>query len=203
MEENADSFRPPDVSRGRGRPILLIAQLMKQVAGMQHVDEVFLWLAQAMIQHLDITVVQFLAIQRDSAGQLRTELRAAAGQDPSLAQIGYGDDQVAAAAERVFHEQRGTTSRPVESVFPPLQASLFAQQNLRCWAGYFLRSDAFLPPAKTERMPEKTSMPLNVVISLFTLYPLSAEQARAINFILEQALRIVINRRLLSQPASA
>ena len=182
---------------------MLITQLMQQAASMQHVDEVFLWLAQTLVQYLDITVVQFLAMRRDDAGQFQIELRAAASQDPALAQIGYVNNQVTAVAERIFREQRGITSRPVENVFPQQQAALLAQYNLRCWAGYFLRHDDLLPSAKIEHAPGKTPIPFNVIVSLFTLYPLTADQERALHFILEQAMRIVVNRGLLSSRKSA
>ncbi len=198
MEENVDSLRSPNAPGGRGRPIVLVGRLMQQAANMQHVDEVFLWLAQTLVQYLDIAVVQFLAIQQDDAKQFQVEMRASASQDPALAQIGYVNNQVMAVAERIFRERRGIMSRPVESVFPAQQAALLAQYNLRCWAGYFLCHDALLPPAKDGRTPGKTPMPFNIIVSLFTLYPLSMEQTRAIHFIMEQAMRIIVNRGLLA-----
>jgi hypothetical protein len=171
---------------------------MQQVTAMQHVDEVFLWLAQTFVQYVDIAVVQFLGIRWDTEGQLQVEMRAAASQDPALGQIGYVNNQVLAVAERIFRARRGITSRPVESVFPQEQAALLAQYNLRCWAGYFLHRDGLLPLAKTERVPEKTLAPFNMIISLFTLYPLSTDQTRTIHFILEQAMRIIADRGLLA-----
>jgi hypothetical protein len=39
-----------------------------------------------------------------------------------------------------------------------------------------------------------------MVVSFFTQHPLTQEQERAINFILEQALRMIVNRKLLISP---
>ncbi len=208
MKENSNSFKPPDTSRGRGQPIALIAQFMQQTTSMQHVDDVFLWLAQAMSHYLDIPVVQFLAIQRDKTEQFQVEVRAissvtdiiTAKEYSALFQMEYIKSQITVVAERILREQRGITSRPVESIFPTLHASLFAQHNLRCWAGYFLRNDAFLPPAKNE--PGRISTPLTMIVSLFSLYPLSTEQARAVHFTLEQVVRIIVNRGLLTSGAT-
>ncbi len=200
MEESIHSLT--DAPGGRVQPIGLIARLMKQTANMQHIDDVFLWLAHAMVQSLDITVVQFLAIQRDSVGQFYVEVRAAASKLPSLSRVGDVNNQVTTLAKRVFHEQQGITSRPVESLFPPSQAALLTPHNLHCWAGYFLHNDAFLSPARTEHAPGKIPRPLPMIVSLFTPSPLSTEQARAIHFTLEQAVRIIINRGLLTLRAA-
>lgn len=193
MEERINSFPSPDASRGRVQPIMLISRLMQQTANMRHVDEVFLWLAQAMVQSLDIAVVQFLAIQQD--GQFRAEVRAIASQNPSPSQTSYVNNQVTALAEHISREQIGSISRPVENIFPPLPAALLAQHDLRCWTGYFLRNEAFLPPAAGS--PVQAPMPFTMLVSLFTLSPLSGDQMRAITFILEQSARIIASKGFL------
>ena len=61
MEINKNAPTPFNSSEERVLPIVLIAQLMKNMETMHHVDEAFLWLANAMARSLDVPVVQFWA----------------------------------------------------------------------------------------------------------------------------------------------
>lgn len=202
MEGNKNTFTPPSVPGEGKQPIALIAQLMQSMAKMQHVDEVFFWLASAIAQNLNIPVVQFWANQQNSQGQSHGELRALACQNPSLPQQVYANIQIKASVERLFHERRNIASSPVESIFSSSQASLLSQYHLRYWTGYFLRNEALLPSAKIGSTPEKSFAPFTMIIAFFTPAPLSSEQIRATSFILEQMMRIIINRGFLTPPSN-
>jgi hypothetical protein len=182
------------------QPISLVAHLMQDMADMQQVDDIFFWLSKEMTQHLDISVTQFWAAELDKEHQMRIQARAFSNLDSTLAQQIHINRQVASVVKRVLSECRGVTSRPVEQVFPAPQATLLAQHNLRYWAAYLLRSDDLLPLRNTAPR-ELEPTPLTMVVSFFTHYPLTKKQKRAINFILEQALRMIGNRKLLIPPS--
>jgi hypothetical protein len=203
MEINSNTPPPLNLSEERVQPIVLIAQLMKNMETMHHVDEAFLWLANAMTHCLDIPVIQFWASQQDISGQPYTDVRAIASQDPSLPQPVHLNTQVMVIIKHLFHEKRSITSLPIEGVFSALQASLFAHYNLHYWASFLLQNEALLPPTMTGTTLGKTSTPLVMIVTLFTQSPLSTDQARSTRFILEQALRVTINRGFLIFPASA
>lgn len=203
MEINKNAPTPFNSSEERVLPIVLIAQLMKNMETMHHVDEAFLWLANAMARSLDVPVVQFWASQQDNLGQPYTEIRVSASQDTTLPQPVHLNTQVMVIITHLFHEKRSITSLPIEGVFSTLQTSLFARYNLHYWASFLLQNETLLPPIMNGMMPGKSSTPLVMIVTLFTQNPLSTDQARATRFILEQALRVIINRGLLSSPSSA
>jgi hypothetical protein len=203
MENNKIIPTPLTLSEERVQPVVLIAQLTKNMPRLQHVDDVFLWLANAMKRDLDIPVMQFWASQQDNTGQFHTEVRAIASQNPALPQHVHLNTHVMVVIERLFHEQRSITSLPIEGNFSPLQTALFAQYNLHYWASFLLRNDALLPPAKTGGASGKIPTPLVMIVTLFTSLPLSTDQARSTRFTLEQALQMTIKRGYLHDPASA
>ena len=141
--------------------------------------------------------------QQDNLGQPYTEIRVSASQDTTLPQPVHLNTQVMVIITHLFHEKRSITSLPIEGVFSTLQTSLFARYNLHYWASFLLQNETLLPPIMNGMMPGKSSTPLVMIVTLFTQNPLSTDQARATRFILEQALRVIINRGLLSSPSSA
>jgi hypothetical protein len=203
MEDNKGMPRSLNPSGERVQPIALITQLMQNMATMHHVDEIFLWLANTMTQRLDIPIVQFWAAQQDNTGRSHSQIRAAACQNPTLPRQVYINNHVAKVIEHLFYERRNNVSLPIEGIFSPSQTSLFSQYNLRYWASFLLQNDALLPPAQTEQAPNNIPTPLLMVVTLFTQSPLSADQARATRFTLDQMLRIVASRGFLASPSSA
>lgn len=193
-----DRYYTPNSSGEKKKPISLIAQLMQKTVSMQHVDEAFLWLAKAMVEHTGIDVVQFWALQQDSRGQNHTRIRAAACKNAMVPGQVHTHADVASVIARYFLEQRGTTSVPGKNIFPDAQVSRLAQYNLHYWAGYYLKDKALLPPSREEMASTQVPAPLAIIISFFTPAPLIKEQERVINFIGEQALRIIVNSKLLA-----
>jgi hypothetical protein len=198
MEDSKNTLLPLGISRERKQPVVLIAQLMRSAAQMRHVDEVFVWLSNALVRYLDLPVVQFWVTGLNNTGQFQAELRALTTQSGSLPQEIYLNNQVLAVVEHLFHEKRGIMSLPVQRLFSPSQASLLTLHDLHYWAGYFWDSDALFPPTRAAMASKQISLPLTVIVSLFTAVPLSADQMRTIDFVLKQAMRIIINRKFLT-----
>lgn len=203
MRSSDSDYSVPNPLEGM-QPVVLTQQLMQQVAKMQHVDEIFLWLAQTISTRLNIPVVQFWATQAYSSAQPRTELRAQVTQNSAWPQQVYVNRQVATVVERLMREQRNCAPLPVEDVFSPSHAQALAQYTLHYWAGYFLEIDALLPPPGDAPPVGKVATPLNMLVSLFTVQSLSPRLLRAATFLSEQALRIAVSRGFLAPlPQSA
>jgi hypothetical protein len=201
VENSRDTFHSPDPSSSSkegGRPVALIVQLMQQTRNMHHVDEVLLWLADAMVKYLSIPVVQFWVSQKYDSGKDQAEPRASASLYRSLPQQVHLNEQIAELIERLLREQHGTIPLPVTSAFPSPQANWLSQYQLYYWAGYFMKSDLFVPPATGRPTQGKIATPLRLIVSLFTEHPPSQHLLRATNFVLDQSIRIMTERKLLS-----
>lgn len=199
MENNRDtSHFPTPTPKEGGRPVALIVDLMQQTKNMQHVDEVLLWLSDAMVRYLNISVVQFWISQQYDTGQAQAELRASASLHRSLPQQVHVNAQIAAMVERLLREQHGTMPLLVTNVFPSPQASLLSQYRLYYWSGYFVKSDLFVPYATGKSTQGKISTPLRMVVSFFTEYAPSQHLLRATDFVLKQSITIITDRKFLS-----
>jgi hypothetical protein len=195
MEDSKNTFIPPSNFGERKQPVILIAQLMRTIAQMRHIDEAFVWLSNALVRSLDLPVVQLWKTDVDNTGQFQAELRAMTTQNSYLPQEMYINHQVMVMVERLFHERRGVMSLPIQGLFPPLQASLCTVYDLHYWAGYFLDSDTLCVPARTVAVSKPVTSPLTVIVSFFTVVPLSVDQMRAISYVLKQAMRIIMSRK--------
>lgn len=201
VENSRDTFHPPDPSSSSkegGRPVALIVQFMQQTRNMHHVDEVLLWLADAMVKYLSIPVVQFWVSQKYDAGKDQAEPRVSASLYRSLPRQVHLNGQVAEVVERLLREQHGTMPLPIAGVFPSPQADWLGQYHLHYWAGCFMKSDLFVPPAAGKPTQGKIATPLRMLVSLFTEYLPSQHLLRATNFVLEQSIRVMTERKLLS-----
>jgi hypothetical protein len=183
------------------RPVTIISQLLQHVASIHHIDELLGWIANIMVQRLDITSVQVWAVQAYATGALRSQLRASASQHPFQATQVIESAEVGTLVERMLRDQRGMLSIPVTSVFSQYQATLFMQQNCRYWTVYFLRKDILLPPIQKDAHKGEVATPLQMVFSFFTQQPLQESHARSISFLIEQSLRIAMSRGLFSTPS--
>lgn len=195
MEDRRNTPTAPGVFGERKQPVSLIAQLMRSIAQMRHIDEVFVWLSNALVRSLDLPVVQVWKTELDNTGRFQAELRAVTSQTGSLSQEMYLNSQVLTMVEHLFHERRCVRSIPVQGLFSPCQASLCTGHDLHYWAGYFLDSDALFSSTGTAMVSKPMSIRLTIVVSLFTEVPLSASQMRTMSFILNQTMRIIMNSR--------
>ncbi len=180
------------------RPIVIVSQLLQLITSMHHIDDLFAWLAATMIEHFDMLSVQIWAVQASRTGSVRRKLRASSSRHSSQAVNILESVEVKVFVERLLRERRGILSVPVASTFSYYQATLFAQQDCLYWTAYFLSKDMFLPLTQKEPERDEVPTPLQVLFSFFTRTPLQPAHARAVKFLIEQALRIAISHGLLS-----
>ena len=181
------------------RPIAIVSQLLRAVANMHHIDELFTWIADILVQSFDVVFVQLWANQAYSTGISRRKVRASTSQNPFQALEVFEGVEFRTYIERMLREQQGILSIPVTRIFSQYQAGILAQQNCLYWTMYFISQDVFLPPPQRHPEEEEVPTPLQMIFSFFTRQPLQVSQARAISFLIEQAFRIAIGHGLLSR----
>src|SRR5712691_82946 len=179
--------KSPQPSIGE-QQLAVITQLLRVAASIQHIDEMFLWVAHTFVQRLGIQVVEFWASQFTRAGQFSPTLRAIASQDTSLPQYIVANAQVAVLAERILREQRPQTLTFVSSIFSPHQANLLSRYSLNYCCGYFL---------STQSLSDRTPPVLTVSTLLFLRHIPRQELLTSMGLILGQIIPAAKNRGLL------
>jgi hypothetical protein len=185
---------------GRGQS-LVSTQLLKVATNMRHIDELFLWLAQTLVQNFDAQVVQFWATQSTRTGQYFIQLRTMVRQDTTLPQHVVTNNQVVEVAERILSERRNYLLQPTGNIFLPYQASLLARYGLNYFFSYFLSSNTLLPPPSNEEASgESLPTPLAMTVMLFLRQAPAQNLLSAIRLSSEQALAVAAYRGLLLYP---
>jgi hypothetical protein len=181
------------------RPIALVSHVLQLMVRMQHIDELFAWLATTMVEHFGIISAQIWAAQAYRTGIVHSKLRASSSLHSFQALQVVESAEVRVFIERILRDQRGVLSIPVPRMFSQYQSTIFAQQNCLYWTTYFIGKDVLLPPPQSNSERSEIATPLQVIFSLFTPRPLQPSDARAISFLFEQSFRIAISRGFLSR----
>jgi hypothetical protein len=179
-----------------GRPIALISQLLQYVDDVHHIDELLGWMANTMLQHLEMVAVQVWAAQAYTNGALRRKLRASISLDPSQDTEIVESAEVGILIDRMLREEHGMLSVPIIKALSQQRAAQFVQHHCRYWTVYFLRKDILLPPVQKDAYVEEVATPLQMVFSFFSAEPLQEPQTRAISFLIEQSLRVAASKGL-------
>lgn len=177
--------------------LAIMDQLPKVARNMRHVDELFLWVADAIIQSFNVQVLELWVAQTNKTGQFFIELRTLVYQDTSLPQHVIANNQIMQLAEYIVREQRNYTLHTVENTFPSYQANTLTRYGLNYCCSYFLKSNALLPVANTNPFAETLPTPLAATTVLFLRHPIAQNIFLAINFVLEQAVMVANSRGLL------
>ena len=183
-----------DISKSQ---MALIAQLFQVVMSMHHIDEMFQWLAYAIVQHFNIQVTQFWTNQMNPNGRLVTQLRMIVCQDPTLPEKVVVNDHIAYIAQRVISERRSYRPQPVETIFPSYQAAVLKRYGLSYCGACFTSSDFLLPPPESIFSNERSPTSLALTTLLWSAQSLPPDLIPAISIVLEQAIAVAGNRGLL------
>ena len=197
--EPGDNFFSMDVSR---QQMTVVSQLSRAVTTMYHVDELFQWLAYAIVQHLDVQLIQFWTNSVNHTGQLAVQLRTIVSQDPSLPERIVVNDQVARVAQRLAYERRVYNALPVEQMFSQYQSIRLQRYGLYYCGGCFMSSNILLSPAGDPLSREKPSALFAMIPLVFLRQISHPDLVHTIGVILKQAVAIAENRGLLL-PAAA
>jgi|ERR1019366_4860602 hypothetical protein len=196
MEDISSKHRVADKNI---QPVAIVSQLLQAVATMHHIDELFIWMANVMVQRFGVTAAQIWALQAYSTGEVSGKLRVSVSQHAFQDLQVFESAEVSTFVERKLREKQGILSIPVTNLFSRQYATILVKQDCRYWTMYFLRENVFLPPPQRHPEQEELYTPLQMIFSFFTREPLQPAHTRAISFLVEQSLRIALSRGLLSK----
>jgi hypothetical protein len=194
MHESGNNFPPTELSQQR---VAIVAQMLRATATMRNIDELFQWLAYAIVHRFDVQLTQFWTNQVNPAGRLALQLRSMVYQDSSLPEQIVVNDQIAMTAQRMANERHIYTPQPVESIFTQYQTILLKRYGLNYFAGYFIRGNVLLPPPSNAFSTEKPPVLFAMATLLFFRKSPHGDLVPAIGAILEQAVAVAGNYGLL------
>lgn len=180
----------------RGYRLTVFTQLRQAIEAMHHPEEMFQWLSYMIMQRFDVPIVQLWTCENGWSDQPSAVLWAMASQNPSQP-LQVLSEKAAATVERISKGQRSSSPLPVERVFPAYLASLLKRYGLG-FCVYCLNNknvdfapEVYLP--SRERVATGFTF---IVLLLLQQFP-QQDLGSAVAIILEQALAIAENRRLL------
>ena len=178
--------------------LVIITRLLEVVEMMQNMDELFAWLADTMMQRMDLQVVQFWAMQNYNSGRVSYELRTTAQQGISLPQHIVLNQPLADMVEHLLRKRQSVGPKSVNALFPPYFGNLLMRYNLNYWACHFMGSSILLAPANNDFSHEKVATPLTMAVTTFSQNAPSPRLLPTISHILEHALAIARSHGLLT-----
>ena len=197
--ENGKSGAHTSMSKIMGNhQLVIITRLLEVVEMMQNMDELFAWLADTIMQRMDVQVVQFWAMQNYSSGRVGYELRTTAQQSTSIPQHVVLNQPLADMVEHLLNKRQSVTPRSVSAIFPPYFGNLLMRYNLNYWACQFMGNSILLAPANNDFSREKVATPLTMAITIFSQRTPSSRLLPTISHILEHTLAIARSHGLLT-----
>jgi hypothetical protein len=181
----------------------ILTQLTQAATTMQHMDEVFGWLAHTAVHRFGVQVAQVWAMQANMTEQLSPKLRSIQCQDLSLPYNILDNAQIATLAERMLSERRNTQFLPVDAYFSQYLALLLKRHGLYYCTGIFVGDDMLLPPPHMSLPKQKVATPLTMALLLFFRFVPHQDMLSTIGKLVTEALPIASSRGfLLSAPTS-
>jgi hypothetical protein len=196
MNRDGAHGNPSQVIPGRIQ-LILTTQLLKAATTMSHIDELFMWQGDMLIQYFDVQATQFWGLQADTTGKLSPHLRAMTWrQDSSIPQHVLANNQVAMMAGQVLSSRPGYLLQKVGNLFSSYQAELFMRFGIHYCFWNFLKSSSLLPPAQ-HAFDQQIPTPLAVAMLLFLSHSLPEDQISTVIHILERSMAMAERQGLL------
>jgi hypothetical protein len=192
--DSGEQFSALGVNR---QQVALTAQLFQAVASMHHIDELFQWLAYALIQRFNIQLLQFWTNHVSATGQLAAQLRTIARQDPSLPDQITVNEQMQRIAQRLISERTTYNLQPVETVFSHYQAILLKRHGLSYWSACFCSENALLPPRADLLSQRESPAYFAMTTLLFLRQSPQFNVVSVVSAILDEATTLAAKRGLL------
>jgi len=177
--------------------ISLVTQLFQIGASANHIDELFQWLAYAIVGQFDVQLIQFWISHINRMGQLNVQLRTMVCQDNSLPSQVVVNDQIALVVQRIAAERQNSKLLAVDDVFSHYQAALFKRYGLNYCISCFLNKNVLIPAQQNSSSPMASPTPLAMTSLLLLRQSPHMDLLPNINTILNQAVTVASNRGLL------
>lgn len=180
----------------RGYRLAVFTQLRQAIEAMDHPEEMFQWLCSMILQRFDVPIVQLWTCENGWTDQPSAQLWATAAQNPSQP-LQVLSEKAAVTVERISKGPRISAPLPVERVFPAYLASLLKRYGLGfCVYCLSNKNVDFAPEVYVPAYERGATGFTFIVLLLLQQYP-QQDLVSAVTIILEQALAIAENRRLL------
>src|SRR5258707_2848193 len=134
----------PTIDLGRVQAVL-IPQIERSVVSMHHIDELFQWLANVLLQYFNIQLLLIWANRTDQYGQSTAQLRTIAHQDASFPSQIIANEQVQRLAQHLIVERLTYKMQPLDTLFSPYQTLLLKRYRLYYSGACFNSQNALLP----------------------------------------------------------
>src|SRR5947209_16973025 len=104
--------------------LTILAQLLQVMERMEHIDDVFLWLANKMVHQLSIDVLQIWTVQVAQPVQALQTLRAAAFADKTIPQQVVINSSIAETVDAIAKKQQNIPTRTIDNIVSSYRANL-------------------------------------------------------------------------------
>jgi hypothetical protein len=173
-------------------------ELLRVIRDMRHVDELFQWLSEALVQHFGTQVTQIWVAQVDYQGQYFMKLQVLSSRDNSIPYRVALSKPFADLAGEIRSWQTELPLSLIGNVFSSFQASLLQRYGLYYCCAEYLSSKG-QPPSTGQA----TFMPLEAVALLFFNQPPAADIPKSISYVLRLALQLAETNGMLFLPSNA
>jgi hypothetical protein len=179
--------------REEGQAQAILAQTVHVAQGMQHIDELLLWLAETFIRNFDVQVAQFWSSQVRTAESI--ELRVLVGKNASLPYTSVVNPPIITLASSYLQAQRNLALQLVYRLLPADYARPLSQYQLNYCSGLFMGGDTFLSLSPTQQTAQHR--PITMTLMLLLFFQIPCPHLPVISRIVEQIVPIARNYGLL------
>lgn len=173
-------------------------ELLRVIRDMRHVDELFQWLSEALVQHFGTQVVQFWVAQVDNQGQYFMKLQILSSQDNTVPYRVALSKPFADLAGEIRSWQTELPLSLTGNVFSTFQASLLQRYGL-----YYCCAEYLSSKGRSSSSGSATFMPLEAVALLFFNQPPHPETPKSISYVLKLAIQLAETNGMLLPPSDA
>ncbi len=173
-------------------------ELLRVIRDMRHVDELFQWLSEALVQHFSTQVAQIWVAQVDYQGQYFMKLHVLSSRDNSIPYRVALSKPFADLAGEIRSWQTELPLSLIGNVFSSFQASLLQRYGLYYCCAEYLSSKGQPPPSG-----QATFMPLEAVALLFYNQLPHTDIPKSISYVLRLALQLAETNGMLLLPSNA
>ncbi len=186
----------------RGNRLTIVTQLRQAIEAMHYPDEMFQWLASVIMQRFDVPIVQLWTCQNDQQGQPFAQLLTMAYQN-GFQKLYVVSEKAATIVERISSGQHIPSSQQVEQMFPQYLALLLKRYGISYCAYCLIDRNVRFAQVGQSLSHERTSARFRCIVLLFLRDYARQELISTIGIILEQAIVIAENHRLLLPVAAS
>ncbi len=174
----------------------LILQLWRTISAMDHIDELFRWLLQTIVQQFGVEIGQLWTYQTEDNHHSLLALRELVHRDLSPPWNVLTGEPTLAIVEHIMCKQKNIPLQTVQAVYSLHRATLLQRYGVNYCAGYGVQDDLFLPAKAAPQMISSGMVPQKLVLLIFSRQG-PQDSLKEIQPLLQQALLMAERCHLL------